>query len=257
MSDQDQQHPWLSVVGIGDNGLEELTSVGRSLLSLASVIVGGERHLDMLPLDDKREKILWSSPIDNSINEIIRRRGQAVCVLASGDPMFYGIGVTLTRHIPINEITIIPSPSTFSLACSRLGWSLTEVETLSLCGRPVALLNAVLYPGAKLLVLSADRQTPAIVAQLLTKQGFEESPMVVLEHLGGTQERRIEGTARAWNATDIADLNAIAITCISSQTLCFPPRLPGLPDIAYRHDGQLTKREVRAITLAALAPLPG
>ncbi|BBD53180.1 precorrin-6 methyltransferase [Planktothrix agardhii NIES-204] len=257
MSDQNQQYPWLSIVGIGDNGLEDLTSVGRSLLSLASVIVGGERHLAMLPAEDKREKLFWHSPIEDSVNEIIRRRGQAVCVLASGDPMCYGIGVTLTRQIPINEIIIIPSPSTFSLACSRLGWSLTEVETLSLCGRPPALLNAVLYQRAKLLVLSADRKTPAIVAQLLTKQGFGESQMVVLEHLGGTRERRIEGTACGWNATDIADLNAIAITCISSPTLCFPPRLPGLPDLAYRHDGQLTKREVRAITLAALAPLPG
>jgi precorrin-6Y C5,15-methyltransferase (decarboxylating) len=257
MSVGDQLHPWLSVVGIGENGLEELTSVGRSLLSGASVIVGGERHLAMLTQEDKREKLLWNSPIEDSIHEIIRRRGQAVCVLASGDPMCYGIGVTLARHIPINEMTIIPSPSTFSLACGRLGWSLTEVETLSLCGRPLALLNAVLYPRAKLLVLSANRQTPDLVAQLLTQQGFGGSSMVVLEHLGGTRERRIEGIACGWNAADIADLNVIAITCISSKPLTLAPRLPGLPDSAYHHDGQLTKREVRAITLTALAPLPG
>ncbi|MCL1474644.1 precorrin-6y C5,15-methyltransferase (decarboxylating) subunit CbiE [Argonema antarcticum] len=248
---------WLSIVGIGEDGLDGLSSVGRSLLSLASVIVGGERHLAMLPPEDRREKLFWTSPIHDSVNEIIRCRGQAVCVLASGDPMCYGIGVTLTRHIPITEITIIPSPSTFSLACSRLGWSLTEVETLSLCGRPPALLNAVLYPGAKLLVLSADAQTPAIAAQILTAQGFGDSRIIVLERLGGTRERQIEGIASSWNATDVADLNAIAITCISSSPLTLAPRLPGLPDIAYHHDGQLTKREVRAITLTALAPLPG
>ncbi|MCW6038658.1 precorrin-6y C5,15-methyltransferase (decarboxylating) subunit CbiE [Spirulina subsalsa FACHB-351] len=248
---------WLSIVGIGEDGLEGLNPVGRSLLSLASVIVGGERHLAMLPPEDRREKLLWTSPLQDSIQEIIRRRGQGVCVLASGDPMCYGIGVTLTRYIPLEEMTIIPSPSTFSLACSRLGWSLGEVETLSLCGRPPALLHGVLYPGAKLLVLSADAQTPAIASQILTDRGFGESPITVLEHLGGTRERHIQGIANRWDFTDIADLNVIAITCLSSNPLTLPPRLPGLPDSAYQHDGQLTKRQVRAVTLAALAPLPG
>jgi len=208
---------WLSIVGIGEDGLEGLNQVGRSLLSQASVIVGGERHLAMLPPEDCREKLVWRTPIQDSVNEIIRRRGQRVCVLASGDPMWYGIGVTLTRHIPMTEITIIPSVSTLSLACSRLGWSLTEVETVSLCGRPPALLNAWVYPGAKLLVLSESGQTPAIVAEILTQQGFGDSLMVVLEHLGGKRERLIEGTAASWNAKDIAkdiaDLNAIAINC--------------------------------------------
>jgi len=257
---------WLSIVGIGEDGLEGLNQVGRSLLSQASVIVGGERHLAMLPPEDCREKLVWRTPIQDSVNEIIRRRGQRVCVLASGDPMWYGIGVTLTRHIPMTEITIIPSVSTLSLACSRLGWSLTEVETVSLCGRPPALLNAWVYPGAKLLVLSESGQTPAIVAEILTQQGFGDSLMVVLEHLGGKRERLIEGTAASWNAKDIAkdiaDLNAIAINCrrnpVSSRNrVSLIGRLPGLPDTAYHHDGQLTKREVRAITLTALAPLPG
>lgn len=256
---------WLSIVGIGEDGLEGLSQVGRSLLVQAAVIFGGERHLAMLPPEEQREKLPWSSPWQDSLNEIMRRRGQAVCVLASGDPMWYGIGATLTRYIPITEMTIIPSVSTFSLACSRLGWSLTEVETLSLCGRPPALLNAWVYPGAKILVLSETGQTPAIVAEILTQQGFGDSEMVVLEHLGGKRERLISGTAASWDAKDIADLNAIAIAvpstiasrCIGATASYLPPRLPGLPDTAYHHDGQLTKREVRAITLTALGPLPG
>jgi len=247
---------WLSIVGIGEDGLLGVNPVGRSLIDQAEVLVGGERHLAMLP-EDSREKLFWTSPIADSINEIIRRRGLAVCVLASGDPMCYGIGVTLTRRIAIAEITIVPSPSTFSLACSRLGWSLTDVETLSLCGRDPALLNGVLYPGARLLLLSADGETPATVAKLLSSKGFGDSKMVVLERMGGPKERSISGIASSWNATDIADLNAIAITCISCNPLIHASRVPGLPDTAYHHDGQLTKREVRAMTLSALAPSPG
>jgi precorrin-6Y C5,15-methyltransferase (decarboxylating) len=114
---------WLSIVGIGEDGLEGVSLVGRSLLAQATMIVGGERHLALLPSDDKREKLLWTSPIADSVKQIIQRRGQSVCVLASGDPMCYGIGITLTRHIPITEMTIVPAPSAFSLACARLGWS--------------------------------------------------------------------------------------------------------------------------------------
>lgn len=281
MSSKDSGQKWLSIVGIGEDGLEGLSLVGRSLLSQASVIVGGDRHLAMLPPDDPRERLLWTSPIEDSVNQIIQRRGQAVCVLASGDPMCYGIGVTLTRRIAIAEITIIPAPSAFSLACARLGWSLANTETLSLCGRDPALLNALLYPEARLLVLSADQSTPEIVAQLLTQQGYGNSQITVLERMGGTQERLTSGIASTWTAPHLADLNTIAIhvhltppplhspTIQNSKLkiqnlLPSPPtplhpstRLPGLPDTAYHHDGQLTKREVRAITLSALAPLPG
>lgn len=239
--------------------MEGLSSVGRSLLERAEVLVGGERHLAMLPPEDGREKLLWTSPIEDSVNEVIRRRGQAICVLASGDPMCYGIGVTLTRRVPIAEITIVPAPSALTLACARLGWSLPDVETLSLCGRDPALLNAVLYPGARLLVLSADKFTPTTVAKLLTQKGFGDSQITVLERMGGTHERITEDIASHWRATDIADLNTIAITCIPSTSPSLHPstHFPGLPDTAYHHDGQLTKREVRAITLTALAPLPG
>lgn len=261
---RDLKQKWLSIVGIGEDGLAGLSAVGRSLLDQAEVVVGGERHLSMLSIADPREKLLWTSPIEESVNEILHRRGQAICVLASGDPMCYGIGVTLTRRIPVAEMTIVPAPSAFSLACARLGWSLSEIETLSLCGRDPALLNAVLYPGARLLILSADKLTPATVAQRLTQQGFGPSQLTVLERMGGIHERRIETIAADWATTDwtdtnLADLNTIAVTCIpSTPHLLTPfPRCPGLPDMAYHHDGQLTKREVRAVTLAALAPSPG
>jgi len=269
MSSSSFRQKWLSVVGIGEDALEGLSPAGRLLLAQADIIIGGERHLKMLPAGDLRETLIWSSPIATSVREILNRRGQPVCVLASGDPMCYGIGVTLLRYVPITEMTIVPSPSAFSLACARLGWSLAEVETLSLCGRDPAFLNAVLYPGAKLLVLSADRQTPGIVAKLLTQKGLGGSEVTVLEQMGGVSERTTKGTALYWNNPEVSDLNTIAITCIAeqgeaslsralqSQLPTFYSRLAGLPDVAYHHDGQLTKQEVRAVTLAALSPLPG
>lgn len=248
---------WLTIVGIGDDGLPGLSPIACSLVDNAEILVGGDRHLAMLPRSDFRKKLIWASPIRDSIETILGYRGQAVCVLASGDPMWYGIGVTLIQKIPLSEITIVPSPSTFSLACARLGWSLTDVEALSLCGRPPALLNAYLYAGARLFVLSEGKQTPAIVANLLTQRGFGNSSIFVLEHLGGDRERIVQSTAANWTETELADLNAIAIECVADAGVVSLPRLAGLPDSAYHHDGQLTKREVRAVTLAALAPTPG
>ncbi|GAB4300139.1 MAG: precorrin-6y C5,15-methyltransferase (decarboxylating) subunit CbiE [Oscillatoriaceae cyanobacterium] len=251
---------WLSLVGIGEDGLEGVSPVGRSLIATATTIVGGTRHLAMLPSEDTQERLLWTTPITDSVQQIIQRRDRAVCVLASGDPMCYGIGVTLIRHIPLAEMTIIPAPSAFSLACARLGWSLSDIETLSLCGRSPALVNAALYPGARILILCADKTTPATVAQLLTQQGYGNSQITVLERMGGIHERLIAGIASTWQTTELADLNTMAIVCIpSTAPLPFTPSLhtPGLPDTAYHHDGQLTKREVRAVTLSALAPLPG
>ncbi len=247
---------WLSVVGIGESGLVGLSPVARSLLNAADVLVGGDRHLSFIP-PDSRERLTWASPIHNSIAEILKRKGQNVCVLASGDPLCFGIGVTLLRHIPIAEMTIIPALSTFSLACARLGWSVTEVETLSLCSRPPTLINAYLYSNAKLLILSEGRHTPKVVAELLTQRGFGASPMTVLERLDGPHERLISEIAENWTEADLADLNAIAVHCVPNPSLCSLSRSPGLPDDAYRHDGQLTKREVRAVTLSTLAPLPG
>ncbi len=247
---------WLSVVGIGEDGLLGLSPIARSLVDNAEVLVGGLRHLNMLPTEDHRQKLTWASSINTSIEEIIQHRGKSICVLASGDPMCYGIGVILLRHIPIWEMTIIPAPSAFSLACARLGWSLTEVETLSLCSRPPALLQSYIYPEARLLILSEGKNTPGTVAEILTKRGFGGSKITVLERMGSTNERILEGTAASWTITQVADLNAIAVHCLADPDIVALPRIGGLPDNAYHHDGQLTKCEVRAITLAALAPTP-
>jgi precorrin-6B C5,15-methyltransferase / cobalt-precorrin-6B C5,C15-methyltransferase len=246
---------WLAVIGIGEAGLTELSPLSRGLIDRASLIVGGQRHLAMI--ETQTPTMAWESPLENSIAALLKYRGTPVCVLASGDPLCYGIGVTLLRYLPIAEMTIIPAPSTFSLACARLGWSLTEVETLSLCGRSPDLLAAILAPNAQLLVLSAGADTPQIVADLLTQHGYGDSRITVLGHLGGIQENQLTGIARSWHHVDIAALNMIAINCQIDRATTPLNRLPGLPDLAYHHDGQLTKREVRSITLAALAPMPG
>ncbi len=248
---------WLYIVGISESGWADLSQSARGAIDRATILVGGNRHLNMLDPLDRRERIVWTSPIADTIESILQYRGTPVCILASGDPLCYGIGVTLLRQLPISEMTIIPAPSTFSLICARLGWSLTDIETLSLCGRNPDLLTGILTPGAKLAILSAGADTPQIVANLLVKQGYGDSRITVLEHLGGDRERTISGIAKSWSNSDIAALNAIAIECIISSGIAPLNRLPGLPESAYHHDGQLTKREVRAITLAALAPLPG
>ncbi|AFY92502.1 bifunctional cobalt-precorrin-7 (C(5))-methyltransferase/cobalt-precorrin-6B (C(15))-methyltransferase [Chamaesiphon minutus] len=247
---------WLSVIGIGEGGVGELSPGARGFIDRASLVVGGKRHLAMLG-ECPQPQLVWASPIESSIASILKYRGNPVCVLASGDPLCYGIGVTLLRYVSISEMTIIPAPSTFSLACARLGWTLTEVETVSLCGRSPDFLAAILTPNAKLLVLSADADTPQIVANLLTQRGYGDSRMTVLEHLGGERERISSDIARLRAKTDVAALNAIAIECRIDADKTPLNRLPGLPESAFHHDGQITKREVRAIALAALAPMPG
>ncbi|OLP17313.1 cobalamin biosynthesis bifunctional protein CbiET [Leptolyngbya sp. 'hensonii'] len=250
-------HKWLSIIGIGEDGLAGLNPVARSLLEQSELLVGGNRHLALLPPNDRQERLPWASPLVETVETIVHQRGRAICILASGDPLCYGIGTTLLRYVPASEMTIVPAPSAFSLACARLGWSLPDVETLSLNGRDPALLQPFIYAGARLLILSGGRQTPPIVADLLTRRGFGHSPMTVLEHMGGHQERILAGQAKTWARTDLADLNTIAVNCVADPGVVPLPRLAGLPDTAYHHDGQLTKREVRAMTLAALAPLPG
>ncbi len=247
--------PWLTVVGIGEDGFKGLGKNARRALMNASRIIGGQRQLDLLPVCIRGERQLWPSPF--SLAPVLEQRGEAVCVLASGDPMFYGVGASLARQVPSDEMLIFPAPSSCSLAAARLGWPLQEVSIVSLVARPLAALNAQLFSGVRLLLLSNDGQSPAAVAQLLRERGFGSSRMSVFEHLGGDAEQRIDASAHDWNLASTADLNVIAIECLADANTPRLSRLAGLPDSAFKHDGQLTKRDVRAITLARLAPTPG
>ena len=247
---------WLSIVGIGEDGLDGLSAEARALLDNAEVLAGGSRHLAMVP-GDGRERLTWCQPVSAYVAEVLARRGRRVCVLATGDPLHHGIGVLFAEKVEMSEMTIHPAPSAFSLAGSRMGWSRTQVATLTLHGRPAALLARHIQPGARLLILGDGPDTPSQVAEALTGRGFGDSTITVLEHMGGPRERRLDGVARSWEAPDIAQLNTIAVSCIADPVAKLLPTNPGLPDEAFRHDGQITKREVRAVTLAALAPVPG
>ncbi|NWD42378.1 precorrin-6y C5,15-methyltransferase (decarboxylating) subunit CbiE [Pseudomonas yamanorum] len=247
--------PWLTVVGIGEDGFKGLGRNARHALLRASRIVGGQRQLDLLPVCIRGERQLWPSPF--SLEPVLARRGEAVCVLASGDPMFYGVGASLARQVPADELLILPAPSSVSLAAARLGWPLQDLVTLSVVARPLAALNAHLASGVRLLVLSNDGQSPAAMAAQLAERGFGASRLRVFEHLGGPDERRIDGIARDWPGEPVAALNLMAIDCVADANTARLSRLAGLPDSAFKHDGQLTKRDVRAMTLARLAPMPG
>ena len=247
--------PWLTVVGIGEEGYAGLGKAARRALLAAEVIVGAPRQLKLLPRCIRAPQQTWPSPF--SLDGLLARRGTPVCVLASGDPMLFGVGASLARQVPADELQVLPAPSSVSLAAARMAWPLQEVTVLSLVARPLAALHAQVHHGARLLILSNDGSSPAAIAQLLRERGFGPSRLTVLEHLGGPQERRIDGLAASWDLTDAAALNIVAVDCLAADNAQRLPLTVGLPDSAYQHDGQLTKRDVRAITLARLAPKPG
>ena len=247
---------WLTIVGIGEDGLDGLGASARAAVDTAETLVGGPRHLAMIP-PDGRERLEWPRPFSTLTRELRARAGRRVCVLATGDPFCYGVGTPIARQFSSDEMQVHPAPSAFSLACARLGWSLPDVETLTLHGRPPATFRAAVQPGARVLVLSHDATTPTVIAEMLRDAGYGESRIVVLEHMGGTQERVRDTTARGFALTDVRDFNTVAVECAAAPSAPLLARTPGLPDDAFEHDGQLTKRPVRAAALAALAPFPG
>jgi precorrin-6B C5,15-methyltransferase / cobalt-precorrin-6B C5,C15-methyltransferase len=247
---------WLNVIGIGEDGIDALPRKLQELIERAELIVGGERHLAMVP-QARGEKQSWASPLSRTLDEIWSRHGRPVVVLATGDPMHFGIGATLAKRVIPEEMAVYPHISAFSLAAARMCWPLGEVECLPIHGRPLNLLTRAVAPNRKLLLLSHDGSSPANVARRLTELGYGASRIIVLEHMGGTRERIYEGRADAWTHPRAADLNTLAVECFATAT-AHPLTLgAGLPDEAFQHDGQLTKREVRAATLSALRPLPG
>jgi precorrin-6B C5,15-methyltransferase / cobalt-precorrin-6B C5,C15-methyltransferase len=249
--------PWLSVVGIGEDGLDGLSAAARALLDQAEIVIGGDRHLAMLPDTDTRERVAWPSPLKALVERIEGYRPRPVCVLASGDPFCFGVGTTLARRIGAEQMVVIPAPSARSLACARLGWPEHTTRLITLHGRPLALLTPHLQPGARLLILSENGATPAQVAAHLAHHGFGESDIHVLERMGGPAERRSESRADALSRADFDDLNTIAVELIAGPDARPLATVGGLPDEAFRHDGQMTKRETRAVTLSALSPFPG
>lgn len=239
------------MVGIGADGWPGLSSAAQSFLRKADVLMGSRRQLALLPELVAGERVPWPSPLMPALPGLLAaHRGRRVCVLASGDPMHHGIGAAVLRILGPDNVTVLPAASSISLACARLGWAVEEVEVVGLVGRPVELLNPHITPGRRLLILGA---AAASVGVLLSSRGYEASRLTVLEQLGGPAERVTRGTPLStWD--DLDPLTIVAVECVGDGLV---PRVPGLADDAYVHDGQLTKREVRAITLARLAPAPG
>ncbi|MBV8664297.1 MAG: precorrin-6y C5,15-methyltransferase (decarboxylating) subunit CbiE [Hyphomicrobiales bacterium] len=248
--------PWLSIIGLGEDGLDGLSPAATHLLRQASLVVGGKRHLELVGRLDA-ETLAWPSPIEEAYPIILARRGQQVCVLASGDPFFYGVGSALARLVDMSEIVSLPSPSAFSLMASRLGWPQQDCALVSLHGRPLERIIPCLSEGARILALSWDETTPAKLASLLTERGLGRSRLTVGEHLGGAKERVRAAFAEAFDLDAISPLNAIALEVAAAPGARLIPRAPGLPDDWFENDGQLTKSEIRAVTLSALAPRRG
>jgi precorrin-6B C5,15-methyltransferase / cobalt-precorrin-6B C5,C15-methyltransferase len=248
---------WLSIVGIGEDGVDGLSAAARGLISAAEIVFGGRRHLSLAAPLIRGAARPWPSPFDGATDEVLHHRGRQICVLASGDPFQYGVGSVLARTIDAREIIVVPAPSAFSLAAARLGWSLPQTVLLSVHGRTLNLVRPHLQPGARILALTSDGEGPAALARLLAQSGFGASRLTVLEALGGPRERIRTTTAAAYDSGPVDALNTMAIEVEASPDARVIPRAPGLSDDLFEHDGQITKREIRAITLSSLAPRRG
>ena len=247
--------PWLHVVGIGEDGLEGLTPATRAVVEAAEVLVGGERH-QALAEGIGAERLTWPSPFDALIEELRARRGRRVVVLTSGDPLWFSVGARIGRRVDPAEIVYHPHVGAFQLAAARMGWSMADVETLTVHGRPVEQMIAFIQPDQRLLILTTGEETPAQIARFLVERGFGKSRMTVLANMGGEDERRFKGVAESWKHV-VPPFNTLAVECIAAPDAALLPRVPGLADELFTHDGTMTKREVRAVTVAKLMPMRG
>ena len=246
----------VTVVGIGDDGWDGLTETARAALQQAPMIVGSTRQLGLLPELGVRRQPL-PSPLLSQLDDLVASN-PGLCLLASGDPMLHGLGATLARRLGAGRLRVLPAVSSVALACARLGWARHEVDVVSLVSRPVEVVLPAVQPGGRAIVLCRDGGTPAALARLLAGRGWGDSELTVLEHLGGEAEQ-VTGPVRAAAMGDgrHADLAVVALVGVPGREAVVLPRIPGLPDDAYESDGQLTRREARALALAALAPGPG
>jgi precorrin-6Y C5,15-methyltransferase (decarboxylating) len=246
---------WLSIVGIGEDGIEGLNATARRLIESATEVFGGTRHLALAaPLIHGTPRA-WPRPFE--LDEVLAHRGRAVCVLASGDPFCHGVGSLLAQHVSTEEMQVMPALSAFSLAASRLFWALPQTILISFCGRSLDFVRPHLQPGARILALAADQDTPTQLAKLLNDSGFGLSRLTVLESLGGPRERVRSARADAFDINGIGALNTVAVEVIAGTAARIVPKTHGLADELFEHDGQITKREMRALALSALAPQRG
>jgi precorrin-6Y C5,15-methyltransferase (decarboxylating) len=248
---------WLSIVGIGEDGVEGLGDEAKRCIAEAEIVFGGRRHLALIEKIVTGQARPWPTPFDPEMRDVLALRSRNICVLASGDPFFHGVGVTLARKIPAAEMRVIPAPSAFSLAASRLGWALQDVETVSLHGRSIDLIRPLLHPKARILALTSDADGPSSIARLLTRLGFGATRLTALEALGGPNERLRSARAETFDLEEINPLNMLALEIDSARDARVLPLTPGMADDLFEHDGQITKREIRAVTLVALAPRRG
>lgn len=246
---------WLTLIGMGEDGFDGLSARAKLILQHTDVIVGSQRLLAFVPVN-RAERLEWPQPFSAVVEQIKPLRGRNTVILATGDPMNYGVARKLLEFIPFEEMSIIPHFSAFSQAASRLGWSLPDCDTLTLHGRDAANIEAFIQPAARLIVLTADATTIPEVARRLLARGFDKTVINVLENMGGEHERQSRFITDAVPGVKFSDLNTLGIECIAGPNAKIWPRLAGLPDDAFLHDGQLTKREVRCATLSVLAPAP-
>lgn len=245
---------WLSVIGIGEDGVAGLGDEAKRCIAEAEFVFGGKRHLELAHSLTKGVLYPWPTPFDAEMRDVLALAGKKVCVLASGDPFLHGVGVTLARKVPVSEMHVIPAPSSFSLAAARMGWALQDVETISLHGKPIDLIRPLLHTGTRILALTSDAEASKAIASLLTDIGFGPSRLTVLEALGGSDERISTARAESFDLEKINPLNVMALELESESDARILPLTVGLPDHLFEHDGQITKREIRAVTLSTLAP---
>lgn len=250
----------VAVLGIGEDGLAGLSQTAREILDTATVIAGAKRHLAMLPDDDTRERRAWSKDLVGDISKLGEAAtSETICVLASGDPLCHGIAIRMIDVLGKGAVRVIPHPGAFSLAAAHMGWSLSDpmLRTISVHALPLAALRRAIQPEVKLLILSRNGSSPKDICETLKDMGYSNSPVTVLERIGGDNEARADALAKDGFKQDFDNLNTVAVSCVLDDGVSALSRAPGLPDDAFDHDGTITKREVRAVTLAALAPKPG
>ncbi|MGY3037141.1 precorrin-6Y C5,15-methyltransferase (decarboxylating) [Bradyrhizobium sp. USDA 4354] len=242
--------PWLTIIGIGEDGLAGLSEASRKALAKAETVFGGERHLALAEVGSRGRP--WPVPFD--ANVVLSRRDRPTVVLASGDPFWHGAGAALAEKLGSDEWIAHPAPSTFSLAAARLGWRLEATRCIGLHAAPFERLVPHLVRDAHIICLMRDAAAVGDLAKWLTERGWGASLMWTLEALGGPREYTDQHRVDLFAEKVAADLVAVAVLARGTQGI---PRSSGLSDDLFVHDGQITKRPVRALALSALAPRPG